>query len=92
MIGVTNVRDPHWLARMIQKPDQLLDEKDPLATALLKKYNNVRMPDVWITDDELQLLISYLQSKTAAREAQGPAAEPGATKPAKSPGGSRSNH
>jgi protein SCO1/2 len=93
LMGVTNVRDPNWLARMIQKPDQLLDEKDPLATALLKRYKNVRMPNVWISDDELQLLIGYLQSKTATRDAQGPAGtDAGSSKPANSPGGTRPNH
>jgi protein SCO1 len=80
--GVTTTRDPKWLARIIQTPDQLLEEKDPLATALLKKYNGVRMPNVWISNDELNLLIAYLQSATAARDKQTPAAgpDPGAAK------------
>ncbi|HKF21877.1 MAG TPA: SCO family protein [Candidatus Angelobacter sp.] len=86
--GVTRVRDPKWLALMIQKPDQLLDAKDPLATALLKKYNNVRMPNVWISGDELQLLIGYLQAKAGTREAKDHAGtDAGASKPANSPTG-----
>jgi protein SCO1 len=87
LVGVTNTRDPKWLARIIQNPDRLLEEKDPLATALLKKYNNVRMPNIWISDDELNLLINYLQSATAARDKQAVSGMDPAAKPADSPAG-----
>jgi protein SCO1/2 len=88
--GVTRTRDPKWLASMIRTPDQLLDGKDPLAAALLKKYNNVRMPNIWISDDELRLLIGYLQSTTAAHDREVPGgAGAGANKPANSAGGTR---
>jgi protein SCO1/2 len=74
LLGVTSTRDPKWLAQMIQTPDKLLDDKDPLAIALLKKYNNVRMPNIWLSDDELTLLVSYLQNATAARDKEIPTA------------------
>jgi protein SCO1/2 len=88
LLGVTTVRDHQWLVRIIQAPEQLLKENDPIATALLKKYNNVRMPNLSVNDDELNLLISYLQAQTAAhdREASG-GADTSATKSADSPGG-----
>jgi protein SCO1/2 len=66
--GVTQARDRKWLARMIQKPDQLLSENDPIATALLKKYNNVRMPNIWVSDSEMGLLLGYIEAQTAARD------------------------
>jgi protein SCO1/2 len=86
LLGVTRVRDPKWLARMIQTPDQLLNEKDPIATALLKKYKNVRMPNIWVSNDELNLLIGYLQAQTAAheKEASGAGSDLGAAKPSDS--------
>jgi protein SCO1 len=68
LLGVTKVRDPQWLARMIQKPNELVAEKDPLATALLKKYNNVQMPNVNVTNEELNYLIAYIEERTAAHE------------------------
>src|SRR5512140_1823044 len=40
--GLTKIRDPEWLKKIIQVPETLLDEGDPLANALLKKYKNVR--------------------------------------------------
>jgi len=81
--GVTQARDRKWLARMIQKPDQLLSENDPIATALLKKYNNVRMPNIWVSDTEMNLLIGYIEAQTAARDREAAdKSDPAATKSA----------
>ena len=44
LLGVIHVRSRQWLTQIIQHPDQLFEEKDPIATALLKKYS-VRMPN-----------------------------------------------
>lgn len=89
LLGVTRVRDHQWLVRIIQEPEQLLKENDPIATALLKKYNNVRMPNLSVNDDELNLLISYFQAETARHDKQGPAAggESATAKPADSGSG-----
>jgi len=87
LLGITRTRDPKWLARMIQTPNKLLDEKDPLATSLLKKYNNVRMPNIWISNDELNLLISYLQSATAVRDKQSLGGTDTSAKPGEAPAG-----
>jgi protein SCO1/2 len=80
LLGVTRTRDAQWLARIIQRPDQLLKEKDPLALALLKKYKNVRMPNIWVSNDELKLLIAYLDAQTVAHDKQA-AATAGAPNP-----------
>jgi protein SCO1 len=70
LLRVTSARDHQWLVRMIQQPEQLLNSNDPVAAALLKKYNNVRMPNLSVNDDELKLLLEYLQTETAAHEKQ----------------------
>ena len=88
LLGVTRVRDHDWLVRIIQQPEQLLKENDPIATAMLKKYNNVRMPNLSVTNDELNLLIEYLKEQTAAHDKQASSgADAIATKPAGAPGG-----
>ena len=86
LLGVTSVRDHQWLVRIIQAPEQLLKENDPIATALLKKYNNVRMPNLLVNDDELNFLISYLKAQTAAheKETSGAGSDQGAAKPSDS--------
>ena len=66
LLGVTNVRDRKWLARMIAVPEELLAENDPLATALFKKYKQVRMPNLQMGGESVDDLISYLEKRTAA--------------------------
>ncbi|HEY2115870.1 MAG TPA: SCO family protein, partial [Candidatus Angelobacter sp.] len=66
--GVTVSRDHEWLIGMIQAPEQLLAKKDPLAIALLKKYNNVRMPNLHVGEDELNYLLHYIEEQTLARD------------------------
>jgi len=68
LLGVTRTRDREWLVRMIQKPEQLLNGQDPIGTALLKKYKNVRMPNLSISDAERENLIGYMEAQTVARE------------------------
>lgn len=70
LLGVTRLRDHQWLVRMIQNPDQILKEKDPIATALLKKYKGVPMPHMWLNDDDVRVLIGYLSAKDAEHEKQ----------------------
>ncbi len=83
LLGVTHTRDHKWLARIIQTPDQLLKEKDPMATALLKKYNNVTMPNLGVGNLELDLIVGYIEAQTAARDKEAAvAAGEAATKPA----------
>ena len=46
---------------MIKTPNALLGS-DPDARALLKKFNNVRMPDLGLSDAEVATLIEILTS------------------------------
>jgi protein SCO1/2 len=68
LLGVTSTRDHDWLVRMIQQPEQLLKSDGVLAASLLKKYNNVRMPNLSVSNDELNLLLQYFAAATAAHE------------------------
>lgn len=70
LLGVTNIRDRKWLMRMIQKPDELLDGHDPVAIALLKKYNGIRMPNILLSDVDARYIVSYLEEQTAAHGKQ----------------------
>jgi protein SCO1 len=86
LLGVTRTRDPNWLALMIRKPEQLRNEKDPLAAALLKKYNNVQMPNVGLNNEELGYVIGYIEERTVAHDkevsgdAKGPATNAGVSR------------
>jgi nitrite reductase (NO-forming) len=58
--GVTQQRDPDWLARWITEPDMMLAEGDPIATELLAEHNNVPMPNLQLTSEEVDNVIAYL--------------------------------
>lgn len=64
LLGVASKRERPWLIRWLQEPDVMVQEKDPLALALYKKYNNVQMPNVKLTKEEASALIVYMQERT----------------------------
>jgi protein SCO1 len=65
LLGVTNVRDRAWLSRMIVDANKMIDEKDPIATALFKKYKEIRMPPLGLPEADVNRLIEYMKIQTA---------------------------
>lgn len=65
LLGVTNVRDRAWLARMIVDSNKMIEEKDPIATALFKKYKEIRMPPLGLPETDVNTLIEYMKIQTA---------------------------
>ena len=68
LFGVTERRPVDWLTSFLKNTPEMLDT-DPLAQALLKQYNNQRMPDMRLTNQEIEALIHYLQLRTGERRA-----------------------
>lgn len=64
LLGVTNVRGREWLKRIIQIPDKMVAEGDPVATALFKQYRQLQMPNLRVSDEEAALLIKFLEKQT----------------------------
>lgn len=62
--GVVERRERAWLTRFLREPDVMLKENDPLAQALLTKYGNVPMPNLRLSDADIQALIEFLQAET----------------------------
>ena len=60
LAGVTSRRDPAWLAEYIARPDRVLARGDPIAKALFAEHKQVQMPNLGLTDEEVQGLIAYL--------------------------------
>jgi protein SCO1/2 len=65
LLGVTNVRDRAWLVRMIVDANKMIEEKDPIATALFKQYKEIRMPPLRLPESDVNMLIEYMKSQTA---------------------------
>jgi protein SCO1/2 len=68
--GITTVRDRSWLLRFIQKPDQLLADKDPLATTLFKQYKEIQMPNVRLGPDDTESIVRFLENQNAGKAPQ----------------------
>jgi protein SCO1/2 len=69
LLGVTNVRDSKWLVKQIATPEKILEEKDPIATALFKKYKKVQMPNLRLEDNEVTQIIDFLTAQTDGPQA-----------------------
>jgi protein SCO1/2 len=63
--GITNVRERGWLTRMIQAPDQLLEERDPIAVELFARYQQVIMPNQRLGNEDTSKIIEFLKSQSA---------------------------
>ena len=68
--GITTVRDRSWLLRFIQKPDQLLADKDPLATSLFKQYKEIQMPNVRLGPDDTESIVRFLEAQSLSKSPQ----------------------
>lgn len=66
LLGVTTRRDAQWLQSFIKDPGAVIQSGDPTAAALLAEYNNFAMPNMGVTDDEVQSLVAYLETQTGA--------------------------
>jgi protein SCO1 len=68
LLGVTSVRERAWLSRMIMFPDKLIEEKDPIATALFKQYKELRMPRLGLAQEDVDTVIEFMKTQTAAAD------------------------
>lgn len=66
--GVTERRDLNWIKNFILAPDQMIASGDPTATQLLAENNNVPMPNLGLTESEVDSLIAYLEGSDQAGE------------------------
>lgn len=68
-------RRPHeWSQKFISQPAATLDSGDPVATAMLREYNGVRMPDLGVTPAEALALLKLIDDYSAQGKTLGTAA------------------
>jgi protein SCO1/2 len=66
LAGVTHNRDRAWLSRWLKSPDRMIEEKDPLALALYQRYQRVAMPNLRLSDADVNALIDYMERSAQA--------------------------
>ncbi len=69
--GVTERTDPNWLKQFIQEPNVLFANKDATALDLLNKYNQVQMPNLGLSDQDVADVIAYLSAASGGAPATG---------------------
>jgi len=74
--GVTALRSHEWLQKWISAPDQVLANKDPIATGLLHQFHGMAMPNLHLNATEVDAVIAYLATSApgAAAQTSAPAA------------------
>src|SRR3982751_6404891 len=65
-------RDRAWLSRYIATPDQMLAAGDPIAKELFTKYKSVRMPNLAMSAEETEAVLSYIEQQSKAAESSAP--------------------
>jgi cbb3-type cytochrome oxidase cytochrome c subunit len=70
LFGVTERRTIDWLTNFLKNTSEMLDS-DPIAHALLEEFKFQRMPQIAMTDRDIEALIHYLQHATNRRRASG---------------------
>ncbi|HAX25257.1 MAG TPA: c-type cytochrome [Thermomicrobiales bacterium] len=66
LAGVTGTRDHDWLVRWMSDPPGMVASGDPTATALLAQFNNVQMPNLGLSADQVDSLLAYLAAPSGA--------------------------
>ena len=66
LAGVMAKRDPHWLKQWIKEPDRLIAQNDPTALALYQQYKNLPMPNLRLSDADVESLMQFLSEREKA--------------------------
>ena len=61
MQGIYERRSPEWVMNILLNPTEML-KKDPIASALLKEYNNIQMLNQYLSEDEARAIAEYLRT------------------------------
>ncbi|MBT3314648.1 MAG: c-type cytochrome [Anaerolineae bacterium] len=59
--GVLDRRDRDWVRDFITIPDQIIVSGDPIALELLTEFNNIPMPNLGLTEAEVEALLVFLE-------------------------------
>jgi len=83
LAGVAERRSMEWLIKAVQNSEALIEAGDPTAVALYEEFEEMAMPEVPLSDEEIVAVIEY--TKTAATGGAAAAPAPPAAEPAPTP-------
>jgi protein SCO1 len=63
--GLLERRTETWVQNWLTNPTAML-ESDDIAKGMMKRYNNMRMPNLKLTREEIVALIHYIENESRA--------------------------
>ena len=66
LIGLTKRRSSTWLRRWIVEPDKVIAEKDPGVMEMISQFKGLAMPNLSLTEREVDEIIGYVEQSSAA--------------------------
>jgi protein SCO1/2 len=67
LLGVNERRDHDWLRRWLKTTDEML-ASDSLAQAMLAEFKNVKMPNMKLSDEDIEALLNYIEQETQKKK------------------------
>lgn len=67
LLGVTDRREAGWLRRWLKETDQML-ANDSAAQAMLAEAKGVKMPNLKLTDADIEALLNYIAQETEKKK------------------------
>lgn len=64
LLDVHKIRERAWLERWIIEPDEMLEERDPLAMALFTQYNELPMPNMRMSPVDTKDVLTYIEKES----------------------------
>lgn len=66
--GITELRSRQWIENFISNPENMFKSGDPLANRLLKDFNNLPMPNVGFSKEQISDVLAYLKSEKVSSQ------------------------
>lgn len=67
LVGATERRSAEWMRNWLKTPDKML-ETDSTAKAMLAEFQNVKMPNMKLSDADVDALVHYMQQETEKKK------------------------
>jgi mono/diheme cytochrome c family protein len=71
LAGIHDRRSQAWLEHFVKSPKSLVDSGDSDAVAIFEEYNQLVMPDAFITDEQIIEVLAYLKVASSGLAASG---------------------
>ena len=71
LAGIHEKRSRAWLEQFVKSPKSLIDSGDADAVAIFEEYNQLVMPDAFITDEQIKEVLAYLMVASSRLAASG---------------------